>query len=164
MIKSTTIAVSLLSAIITSSVSANDAPELAAPTAALVSYEAALKKGDLDAAKDLTAKFKTIPAEALEQYTAKYSEGAKAGKIVITPVPGSAKIIGDFAVVTFADGNKERPDYDPAYLIKQNGRWKVFLKLTKWDHPMFELSDDQKKQLGELKEWFSLEKNRLYGR
>jgi hypothetical protein len=164
MIKSVTIAVSLLSAIITGSVSANEAPELTAPTAALVAYEAALKKGDLDAAKALTARFKTIPAEALEQYTAKYSEGAKAGKIVITPVPGSAKIIGEVAVVTFADGNKERPDYDPAYLMKQNGQWRVFLKLTNWDHPMFDLPEEQKKQLGDLKEWFSAEKDRLYGR
>lgn len=98
------------------------------------------------------------------QYTAKYSEGAKAGKIIITPVPSSAKTIGDFAVVIFTDGNKERPDYDPAYLIKQDGKWKVFLKLTKWDQPMFDLTDEQKKQLGELTEWFSAEKNRLYSR
>jgi hypothetical protein len=157
------IVVSILSAIITSSVSADETPDLAAPTAALVAYDAALKKGDLDAAKDLTAKFKTIPAEALEQYTTKYSEGAKAGRS-ITPVPGSAKVIGDFAVVTFADGNKDRLDYDPAYLMKQNGQWKVFLRLTRWDHPMFDLSDEQKKHLGDLKEWFSAEKTRLYGR
>ena len=155
MIRSAAIAVSLFSAIMTGSVSANEASETAAPTAALVAYENALKKGDLDAAKDSTASFKTIPAEALEQYTAKYSEGAKAGEIVITPVPGSAKIVGDFAVVTFADGDKQRPDYDPAYLMKQNGKWKVFLKLTKWDHPMFDLSEEQKKQLGELQIWFS---------
>ena len=158
------ITASLLFAIISNSASANEAAELAAPTAALVAYDSALKKGDLDAAKDLTAKFKTIPAEAIEQHTAKYSEGAKAGKLVITPVQGSAKTIGDFAVVTFTDGNKERPDYDPAYLIKQDGKWKVFLKLTKWDHPMFDLTDAQKKQLGELAEWFDAEKDRLYGR
>ena len=48
--------------------------------------------------------------------------------------------------------------------MKQNGQWRVFLKLTKWDHPMFDLSDEQKKQLGELKGWFTAEKNRLYGR
>jgi hypothetical protein len=162
--KLATITASLLFAIISNSASANEAAELAAPTAALVAYDSALKKGDLDAAKDLTAKFKTIPAEAIEQYTAKYSEGAKAGKIVITPVQGSAKTIGDFAVITFTDGNKERPDYDPAYLIKQDGKWKVFLKLTKWDHPMFDLTDAQKKQLGELTEWFDAEKDRLYGR
>jgi hypothetical protein len=29
---------------------------------------------------------------------------------------------------------------------------------------MFDLTDEQKKQLGELAEWFSAEKNRLYGR
>jgi hypothetical protein len=162
--KLATITASLLVAIISSSASANEAAELAAPTAALVAYDSALKKGDLDAAKDLTAKFKTIPAEAIDQYTAKYSEGAKAGKIVINPVQGSAKTIADFAVITFTDGNKKRPDYDPAYLIKQDGKWKVFLKLTKWDHPMFDLTDAQKKQLGELTEWFDAEKDRLYGR
>ncbi len=164
MTKLATIATSLFFAIVTNSASANEAAELAAPTAALVAYDSALKKGDLAAAKDLTAKFKTIPAEAIEQYTAKYSEGAKAGKIVITPVSGSAKAIGDFAVITFTDGNKDRPDYDPAYLMKQDGKWKVFLKLTKWDHPMFDLTDGQKKQLAELAEWFSAEKKRLYGR
>jgi hypothetical protein len=29
---------------------------------------------------------------------------------------------------------------------------------------MFDLSEEQKKQLGDLKEWFSAEKDRLYGR
>src|SRR5690606_2918576 len=98
------------------------------------------------------------------QYTTKYSEGAKAGKLTVKPVTGSAKVVGDFAVVTFSDGNKDRPDYDPAYLVKQDGEWRVFLRLTKWDHPMFDLSAEQKKQLGELQEWFAAEKKRLYGR
>lgn len=164
MTRHTTLIVALVSAVFTGATLAEEPTAVSAPTKALVSYEAALKKGDLKAAKDLTANFKTIPAEALDEYTAKYSEGAKAGKIAVTPVTGSAKILGDFAVITFSDGNKKRPDYDPAYLMKQNGEWKVFLKLTQWKSPMFELSAEQKKQLSELEEWYDAEEKRLYGR
>jgi hypothetical protein len=134
------------------------------PGAALKAYFEALKKGDLEAAKGLTAAFKNLPPEYLEQYTAKYSEGAKAGKLNIKLVPKSSRVDKDCAVVTFEDGNKERPDYDPAYLIKQDGQWKVFLKLTKWEHRAFETTEEQKNRFKELEEWFDKEKDRLYGR
>lgn len=134
------------------------------PTAALVSFYDALAKGNLAAAEELTAKFAGLPADIIAEKTAQYSEGAKEGRIVITPVPESAKVIGDYAVITFKDGDKVRPDYDPAYLIKQDGKWKVFMKLTQWNHPLFGLTEEQKKQYGALEEWFDAEKNRLYGR
>lgn len=164
MTRHATMIVALVSSVFTRAVLAEEPADVSAPTKALVSYEAALKKGDTKAAKDLTAKFKTIPAEALDASTAEYSEAAKAGKLAITPVTGSAKILGDFAVVTFSDGNKKRSDYDPAYLVKQNGEWKVFLELTRWKSPMFDLSAEQKKQLSELGEWYDAEEKRLYGR
>jgi hypothetical protein len=134
------------------------------PTTALVSYYDALSKGNLDAAKELVAKFTSLPADVISEKTAKYSEGAKNGKIVITPVPGSAKVLGDYAVITFKDGDKENPDYDPAYLIRQEGKWKVFMKLTTWDYPYFNLTEEQKKEFRALEEWFDAEKKRLYGR
>lgn len=165
MTKHTTIVAALIAAVFAGAAIAKEEPvDVSAPTKALAAYEAALKEGDVKAAKNLTAKFKTIPEEALNEYAAKYSEGAKAGKLTFKPVAGSTKVVGDFAVVTFSDGNKERPDYDPAYLMKQDGEWRVFLRLTKWNHPMFDLSAEQKKQLTELEEWFAAEKNRLYGR
>ncbi|MEP4079959.1 hypothetical protein [Haloferula sp.] len=162
--KIATFVAALLITVLTCTVVAKEAADATAPTKALVAYETALKVGDAKAAKNLTAKFEATPEEALDQYTAKYSQGAKAGKLSIKPVTGSAKVVGDFAVVTFSDGNKDRPDYDPAFLMKQDGEWRIFLRLTKWDHPMFDLSVEQKKQLGELQEWFAAEKNRLYGR
>ncbi len=134
------------------------------PNAALESYYSALKKGDTDTAKELTAAFKGIPAEYLDRYTVKYSAGAKAGKLTIKLVPDLAKVDEDCAVVIFVDGDKERPDYDPAFLIKQDGKWKVFLKLTKWEHPTFDLTPDQKERFGALQKWFDTEKDRLYGR
>lgn len=164
MTKHAAIVVLWMSAALTGALIAEEAADLNAPGEVLVSYEAALKKGDVKTAKDLTAKFKTIPDEALEQFTAKYAEGAKAGELSFKLVKGSVKIIGDFAVVTFADGVKERPDYDPAYLMRQDGKWKVFLGLTQWNRPRFDLSAEQKKQLAELEVWFDAESERLYGR
>ena len=154
----------IIAAFISQASFAEEKADVAEPTAALVSFYDALTKGNLDAAEELTAKFANLPADTIAEKTAKYSEGAKNGKIVITPVPGSAKVIGDYAVITFKDGDKDRPDYDPAYLIKQDGKWKVFMKLTKWDYPLFDLTEEQKKQYRALEEWFDAEKNRLYGR
>ena len=138
--------------------------EPGAPGAALTAYYQALKSGDTEAASKLTASFKSIPAGYLEKYTAKYAEGAKAGKLVIVLVPGASKVERDCAVVVFKDGDKERPDYDPAYLLKQDGAWKVLLKLTQWDHRAFDLTADQKTRFAALEQWFDKEKDRLYGR
>ena len=143
---------------------ADDKSPVDSPVAALTAYYKALKGGDIETAKKLTATFKTLPPEYLEQYTTKYSEGAKAGKLTIKVVPTSIKVDGDCAVVTFEDGNKDHPDYDPAYLINQGGKWKVFLKLTKWEHRAFETTEEQKKRFKALEEWFDQEKARLYGR
>ena len=76
---------------------------------------------------------------------------------------GEGFTVEDCAVVIFEDGEKGKPDYDPAFLIKQDGQWKVLLKLTDWDEEEFETSEAQKKRLKELDEWFDKEKDRLYG-
>lgn len=62
------------------------------------------------------------------------------------------------------DGDNERPDYDPAYLVRQNGEWKVLLKFIQWDERRFTFTDEQKIRFAELKKWFHGEKDRLYGR
>lgn len=154
----------IIAALVSPASFAEEKTDVAAPTAALVAYYEALTKGDLAAAKELTAKFASLPADVIDEKTAKFSEGAKKGKIVITPVPGSARVIGDYAVITFKDGDKEQPDYDPAFLIQQEGKWRVFMKLTGWDYPFFDLTEEQKKQFRILQDWFDAEKNRLYGR
>jgi general secretion pathway protein G len=134
------------------------------PEVVLMAYYKALKNGDLEKAKAMTAKFKTLPNEYLNKYTEKYSKLAKDGEMVMKLEPKSMKVIGDCAVVTFKDGDKKRPDYDPAYLVKQNGEWKILLKFTQWGDRRFTFSDEQKIRFTELKTWFRSEKDRLYGR
>lgn len=167
MTKTAVIYLSLFIFAFASWVKAESKAGVGSPAAALVAYHEALKAGDLGAAKSLTADFPKLPAEYVDRYTAKYSAGAKANKLVIKLVPKSSKVLEDCAVITFEDGDrggKERPDYDPAYLIKQEGKWRVFLKLTNWEHSAFEISEEQKKRFAELEEWFDGEKDRLNGR
>lgn len=133
------------------------------PEVVLMAYFKVLKDGDLEKAKAMTAKFKTLPDEYLNKYTKKYSKLAKDGEMVIKLEPKSMKVIEGCAVVTFKDGDNKHPDYDPAYLVKQNGEWKVLLKFTQWDDRRFTLTDEQKRQFTELKTWFRGEKDRLYG-
>ncbi|MEO0509993.1 MAG: hypothetical protein AAF065_09055 [Verrucomicrobiota bacterium] len=86
------ICLALFSLAFTSYVNADEKPKSDSPSAALLSYYEALKKGDLDAAKSLTANFAKLPAEYVSQYTSKYSEGAKADKLTIKLVPKSSKV------------------------------------------------------------------------
>jgi len=88
----TRILVALFSVAVTTYVNADEKPRPDSPSAALLSYHEALKKGDLDAAKNLTADFAKLPAEYVNQYTTKYSEGAKADKLTNKLVPASSKI------------------------------------------------------------------------
>ena len=139
-----------------------DEKEDESPSAALMNYYNALKEGDLEEAKGLTASFAGLPGEYIDGYTEKYSKGVKAGALKIVLVPGLEKQNEDCAVVIFEEGRGGKPDYDPAYLIKQDGDWKVFLKLTSWDLRGAELADEQKARFEELAAWFKEEKARLY--
>ncbi|MDB4508213.1 hypothetical protein N9051_01375 [Akkermansiaceae bacterium] len=58
------------------------------------------------------------------------------------------KVDADFAVVVINESNKEgrkASDIDPAYLIKQNGRWRVFFDVFDCD-----ISEQVAKDRGEF--------------
>jgi len=133
------------------------------PSSALQRYYSALKTGDANAAIELTAKFKELPAGWIKEITDDLLAAAKEGDLSMKLVSGSSKMLDECAVIIFEDGDKKRrPDYDPAFLIKQDGKWKVLPDLTNWEDYKPALTKPQIAQFKKLADWFDKESARLY--
>ncbi len=120
--------------------------------------------GDTGKAVALTATFPRLSSEQVRQVTQAYTDKAKAGNLKIWIYPSSVSVSGDCAVVVI--GDDEEPtlnDPDPAYLLRQNGEWKVLLKLTNWKQDFIELNDDQKRAFTQLEATYKETRKRLRG-
>ena len=119
--------------LLTPLLSGNAAPDT--PEATVKAYFAALSKGDRANANKLTARFPKFGDAQVAAVTDRYIEAHK--RPGYAPLIKSGKAVEDCAVVIF-----ESPtDPDPAYLIKQDGAWRVLPKLTQFNRDYFELQE-----------------------
>ena len=125
---------------------------------ALIEYRTALEGKDIDRAVALTATFSKLPGEQIRERTQQFSNRVSAGGLKLWVYPSSAHEIEDCGVVLI--GDQPFPD-DPAYLLKQEGRWKILLGLTNWRREYFELSDTQTKAFEQLEEHHQITKQAL---
>ena len=118
------------------------------PEQVLASYFDAVKKADQTNANSLTARFPRWGDKEVNQKNKtlifNFRNSSK-------PQTKNSKSIEDCAVVvTYESPN----DPDSAYLIKQNGEWRVFPDVTGFERVDFPLSDLQLDRFIELEQWY----------
>jgi hypothetical protein len=137
------------------------------PTEALKAFQQAAKEQKLEEAQKHMAQFEGA-SDKVKQYLK-----SKAGKFLKLAADGwgygilEEKVNGDCAVLVLNESTKAGKkafDIDPAYLIKQNGEWKVMPGFTKWDlskeisaeYQPASMKLDEKKLAAykELEKWF----------
>ncbi len=126
----------------------------------LKGYRTALKKGEINSAIEMTAKFPEYPAAAIKEDTVRYSELSVSDELKLWIFPTSCKVVGDCAVVIVGDNLSPSAD-DPAYFLRQDGVWKIIPALTDWEDDYIELSEEERKSFGELTEHVEEQKSIL---
>jgi hypothetical protein len=126
----------------------------------LMQYRSALENGDMGRALGLTASFPNYPLDKTRGFTKKYVDLTKSGGLHLWIYPKSFLQSGDCAVIIVGIHDNPNPD-DPAYMILQDGHWKVLPSIAMWQQDDFNLSGSQKKAFEELSLKFKLEKSRL---
>jgi hypothetical protein len=115
--------------------------------AALTAYRAALKSGDVNRVLKLTVAPSDYP---IDRFRARIEHDVtRLTKVKLWIFPESAKVSGDCAVVVVGDGAKPTPD-DPAYLLKQDGQWKVLPEVTQWKDEAVTLTEKQEEAFTQL--------------
>lgn len=106
------------------------------PSEALGAFRKSAQAKDFESTWKGAAKFEGLPDEVTE-----YLQG-KVKRFIELAGRGwdfdiiEEKVDGDCAVVVINESKKEGRkafDIDPAYLIKQDGEWKVFPDISDWD-------------------------------
>ncbi|HWN95807.1 MAG TPA: ankyrin repeat domain-containing protein [Methylomirabilota bacterium] len=144
---SLTLVVALLAQALASISLAGEGPENA-----LRSYFDALRKADRATANELTARFSKFTETHIAATT---DWGISLGKNrQWRPVISKSKTIDNCAVVVMHESST---DPDPAYLIQQNGAWRVLPKLTQYNRDVFELPPVTLKNFQELDEWYQVQ-------
>jgi hypothetical protein len=119
------------------------------PEATVKAYFDALKKGDAVRANELTARLghfgESQVATVIQEYIALHKKPGYAPKV------RSSKTIEDCAVVVVLESPT---DPDPAYLIKQNGRWRILPELTDYKRDEFELPEVVTARFQKLQRWY----------
>lgn len=107
-------------------------PEETAIVSVLKAYRAALNAGNTEQALALTATFPSVSPKETRQSTQELVDAIKSGTLKLWIYSSSVTVSGDCAVVVIGDGENPTPD-DPAYLLRQEGNWRVFPRLAQWD-------------------------------
>ena len=133
------------------------------PTETLSAFKKSIDTGDLEAAWGYIVIVEGLPEDStayLKDRVERFIKMSKAGwsfDIV------KEKIEGKCAVVLINEKSKDgkkTTDYDPAYLIKQNGEWKLMPKVSSWDMAE-QIDKDSVASFEQLKLWFDAQKNEL---
>jgi hypothetical protein len=120
------------------------------PEATVKAYFAALSKGDRTNANRLTARFPKFGDAQVAAVTDRYIELHK--RPGYAPSIRNGKAVEDCAVVVILESPT---DPDPAYLIKQDGAWRVLPKLTQYNRDYFEFPETTLARFRELEKWFN---------
>ena len=119
------------------------------PESVLKSYFDALRQGNRAAASGLTARFPKFTDAEVASATDSAVSMAKNGRW--SPVISKSKVIGNCAVVVFYESPT---DPDPAYLMEQNGAWRVLPKVTQYKRDTFEFPKGTLEKFQELEQWY----------
>jgi len=119
------------------------------PEATIKAYFAALSKGDRTNANKLTARFPKFGEAQVAAVTDRYIELHK--RPGYAPSIKNGKAVEECAVVVILESPT---DPDPAYLIKQDGAWRVLPRLTQFNRDYFELPEAALVRFRELEKWF----------
>ncbi|QTN32356.1 hypothetical protein HZ994_08445 [Akkermansiaceae bacterium] len=135
----------------------------ATPSEALGAFKKAAQTKDFEGTWEHAAKFEGLPEEATEYFRSKvrrFIDLAGDGwdfEII------EEKIEGECAVVVIneskKDGNKAF-DLDPAFLIKQDGKWRVLPEVTEW-RIVRKVDEDKVDSLEKLSAWFETRKEEI---
>lgn len=133
------------------------------PTEALAAFRKSAHTKDFESTWKHAAKFEGLPDQATEYFKGKVQRfidlAAKGWDFEII----EEKIEGDCAVVVINESKKEGRkafDFDPAYLIKQGGEWKVFPDVSDWDVAE-QVAKDKVDSFKKLEDWFKSRKAEL---
>ena len=126
------------------------------PTEALAAFWKAARSGDFDATWKRVVKFDNLPPEFVEDQKEKLRRVMKLIASGTNMESLEEKVEGECAVIVGNEteaGQTGIQDLDAVYLLKQDGEWKVFAKLTKFD--LAEAGGKEKLEVfGKLKKWY----------
>ena len=133
------------------------------PSQRFTAFINALKAKDMNATMACVAKLRKVEGIDVEGYVKeKMAQHMKRLATGDDAVPVKHEIDGNCAVVVFKDiGPDERFDYDPCYLIQQDGRWGVLPRMTDPTDRTVELSNDEWKRLAKLAHGSDMEQKTL---
>jgi hypothetical protein len=135
------------------------------PSQALELFFAALRQGELAEADSYHAVFPLMPDGIMRPYLERLAGDLQAGRRSFEVLESRAD--ADVAVVIVRESTPGEDtsggplDLDPAYLIVQQGRWKVLPKLARFDRGYFRISTDQRRRFEALAGWFEERKREL---
>lgn len=136
-----------------------EALPVATASEAAAAFFAALKAGDVDRAAAMTVPMKEgIPRDAVREYYLRISAFIKRAGV---PQIVAHLRLEETSVVIFREGGpgKERTiDLDPAYLVRQEGKWLVVFQLTEFDRPYHSFDDATMRDFAKLQEWYKSQK------
>ena len=113
-----------------------------------ISFSKACNEENFPAAKEYLAEMTDqTPDSYVQRRLQRY------GKVIVKSdsIEG-VNTVGDKGVLIYRES---KPDLDPIFVVCENGRWKVLLPLTRYEHPCFKWSPDDLKEYAALEEWFS---------
>jgi hypothetical protein len=133
------------------------------PSEALGEFKRAAQSKNFEDTWKYAAKFDRLPKEATEYFKAKVQRF-----IDLTGKGWDFEIIeerveGDCAVVVINESKKEGKkayDLDPAFLIKQDGEWRVLPEVTDWKIAK-KVAEDKVSSFEKLSTWFETRSEEL---
>lgn len=137
--------------------------EVATPTMALKAFKQALKKNDTDTAWSHIVLYDILPERSIQAFKQKIQKMIKLQQSGWDFTIMEEKVDGDCAVIIINESKKDGKasfDIDPAYLLKQNGEWKVFVDITSY-RLATEAEKDKAPAFERLKQWYDARKKEL---
>lgn len=122
------------------------------PVATLQAYYSALQKGEIKKADELTARSSTLPEAHITQYNTVFSNRADTS-FLWTIHPKRFKQVGDCAAVICELGPEGSSETMRAFLLKQDGKWKVYLKFWEEENAWYVLEGQQAKDAAAVEKW-----------
>lgn len=144
------------------------------PMAVITTFSDRLNEGDVGGARALIANFPRFPETELDldRSAKRHQHGARLEPISFKAADDTAVVVAQefgpteaFDEVSRIEAGTpvalRRPDLDPAYMIRQNGEWKLLPELTEYDERYFDFTTVQLQRFAELEKWYESEEKRL---
>ena len=127
---------------------------LTAPETVAMFFES-LSEGDVETAVELTCPSESIPGDAMTGTYSRISKRSQHFRAIVAHL-----CLNDAAVVVFTDAKRDSAsvDIDPAFCIRRDDKWLVLYKLTSFNRPELQLSEEESKSLQVLADWFAKSK------